>query len=310
MFMGLHHQPSSAPRSRPRAFAVATLVATLTALLLIPVALSSGPRAAAATGTYLRLAQLTDAMPDTELVISSVADPRSSITIAGMGYGSLSAYRRVEPGDYVVAVRPKGSDQPPLVSSTLNAMVGTSYTLGAVGDKEPSGLKIFTDDLTPPAAGQAKIRVIDAAPSAPVLDVRGPGDTPLALGLAHGTASPYREVPAGALVLAAGAPGAPATQLPVTVAPNQVVSVVLLSSGDAITTRVQVDAEGPTTVPPGAVDAGYGGAAGERPGAATGAVALAVLAAAATLLAVRLGADGRTRKRSFGRKTGGGRQRA
>ena len=297
--MGLHHQPSPAPRSRPWTCAVATLAATLTALLVIPVALSSVPRAAAATGTYLRLAQLTDTMPDTELVISSVADPRSSITIPGVGYGSLSTYRRVEPGDYVVAVRPKGSDKPPLVSTTLNAMVGTSYTLGAVGDQEPSGLMIFTDDLTLPAAGQAKVRVINAAPPAPVLDVRGPGDTPLALGLARGSASPYREVPAGAIVLAAGAPGAPATRLPITVAPNQVVSVVLLSSGGEITTRVQVDAEGPMTVPPGPVDAGYGGTAGARPGAATGSVALAVLAAAATGVALRLR-----------RKSGGNRQQA
>ncbi len=297
--MGLHHSPAASPRSRPRAYAVATLLASLTALLMVPAALSSAPRAEAATGTYLRLAQLTDAMPDTELIVSSVADPRSSVTVAGTGYGSVSAYRRIEPGDYVVAVRPKGSSTPPLVSTTLNAMVGESYTLGAVGDKEPSGLKIFTDDLTPPAAGQAKVRVIDAAPPAPVLDVTGPGGTPFALGLAHGSASDYRQVPAGPVVLAAGAPGAPETALPITVAANQVVSVVLVSNGGGIATRVQVDAEGPTAMPPGPVDAGYGGAAGERPGALAGGLAFALLAAAATGLALRLG-----------RKTGGGRQRA
>lgn len=284
--MGLHHPRS---RRRPRAFAVPTTVALLTALLVMPAALSSAPPAEAATGTYVRLAQLTDVMPDTELVISSVADPRRSVTIAGTGYGSVSAYRRVEAGDYVVAVRSKGTDKPALVSTTLNAMVGESYTLGAVGDKEPSGLKIFTDDLTPPAAGRAKMRVIDAAPPAPVLDVRGPGDAPFALGLAHGTASGYREVMAGTVLLAAGPPGAPAADLPITVGANQVVSVVLVSRGGAIDSRVQVDAAGPTTVPPGPVDAGYGGTAGERPGAAAGAVALAVLAAAATGLAMRLG---------------------
>ncbi len=295
--MGSHHSPFRPSRHRRTAVAAAVLTATLTALLVMPAALSSAPQAAAAAGTYLRLAQLIDVMPDTELIVSSVADPRSSVTIAGVGYGSVSAYRRIEPGDYVVALRPKGSGKPPLVSTTLNAMVGKSYTLGAVGDKKSSGLKIFTDDLTLPAAGRAKVRVIDAAPPAPVLDVRGPGGTPFALGLACGAASAYREVPAGSVVLAAGAPGAPATDLPVTVAANQVVSVVLISRGTAISSRVQVDAQGPTAVPPGPVDAGYGGTVGERPGAAAGAAALAVLAAAATGLAVRLG-----------RKAGGKRQ--
>jgi hypothetical protein len=296
--MGLHHPPARSPRTRPGAFAAATLVATLTALLTMPAALSSAPQAEAATGTYLRLAQLTDMMPDTELVVSSVADSRSSVTIAGAGYGSVSAYRRIEPGDYVVAVRPKGSDKPPLVSTTINAMAGSSYTLAAVGDKEQSGLKVYTDDLTPPAEGRAKLRVIDAAPPAPVLDVRA-GGAPLALGLAHGTASGYREVAAGPVVLAAGPPGAPATDLPVTVAANQVVSVVLVSRGGTITSRVQVDAEGPKAMPPGPVDAGYGGTVGERPGATAGAAALALLAALATGTALRLG-----------RKTGGSRQRA
>jgi Domain of unknown function (DUF4397) len=297
--MGQHHPPLRAPRNRPRTLAVVTSTAALTALLVMPAALSSAPRAEAATGTYVRLAQLTDTMPDTELIVSSVADPKSSVTIAGTGYGSVSAYRRVEPGDYVVAVRAKGTDKPPLVSTTLNAMVGSSYTLGAVGDKEPTGLKIFTDDVTPPAAGRAKVRVIDAAPPAPVLDVRGPGDAPFALGLAHGAASSYREVTAGSVTLTAGAPGAPAAALPITVAANQVLSVVLISSNGTIGTRVQVDAEGPKAVPPGPVDAGYGGTAGERPGALIGAGALALLAAAATGLALRLG-----------RRTGGSRQRS
>jgi Domain of unknown function (DUF4397) len=287
--MGQHRPPARSPRTRPAALAAATLAAVLTALLVMPAALSSAPQAAAATGTYLRLAQLADMTPATELVVSSVADPRSSVTIAGGGYGSVSAYRRVEPGDYVVAVRPRGSSTPPLVSTTLNAMVGTSYTIGAVGDTEPNGLKIFTDDLTLPAAGMAKLRVIDAAAQPPVLDVRGPGGTPFAAGLAFGASSEYREVAAGSVVLSAGPPGGPATDLPITVAPNQVLSVVLIAPGGTLATRVQTDAAGPVAVPPGPMDAGYGGTVGERPGATAGAAALALLAAAATGLALRLG---------------------
>ena len=47
---------------------------------------------------------------------------------------------------------------------------GSSYTLASVGAADKRGLTVFTDDLTAPPAGQARVRVINAAPPAPVLE--------------------------------------------------------------------------------------------------------------------------------------------
>ena len=145
-------------------------------------------------------------------------------------------------------------------------MAGTSYTLAAVGRAaNQTGLSVLTDDLTPPEPGNAKLRVIGAAPNAPTLDVRGPGGD-LALGLPYAGASGYRNLPAGATTLVVGPPGGATVDLPVTLAPNQVASVVLVDRGGAIAADLRVDAEGPTQVPPGAIKAGFGGAAPGQPG--------------------------------------------
>ena len=134
-------------------------------------------------------------MAGSDLVLSSVSDPQRSVTIPGIGYGALSEYRLIQPGDYVVGLTPKGSSGTPTVNLTLNAMSGESYTLAAVTKAaNQTGLSVLTDDLTPPEPGDAKLRIIGAAPSAPTLDVRGPGGD-LALGLPYAGASGYRDLP-------------------------------------------------------------------------------------------------------------------
>jgi hypothetical protein len=72
------------------------------------------------------------------------------------------------------------------------------------------------------------------------------------------------------------------------VAPNQVASVVLVDRGGAIAADVKVDAEGPMQVPPGAIKAGFGGAAPGQPGAAAGLVTFGSLAIAAAALSLFL----------------------
>jgi Domain of unknown function (DUF4397) len=255
------------------------------AFLLLVAALLVGPLpAGAATGTLMRLAQLTPDLEGVELTVSSVDDPRKTVMIAALGYGELSQYQALEPGDYVIAVRNPGSSEPSMIGRTLAVRPGTAYTVASVSAKSDDGLAVFTDDLTPPPPDRARVRVINAAPPAPVLDVQ-----PLAPGLACGKASPYQEVAAGPLQLTIGPPGGSGTQVPVTLAANQVASVVL-TARDAGTpqARVVVDAGGPAVVPPGPVHAGFGGMAGPRPGGAIGSIVLVLLAAVAGGVSVRL----------------------
>lgn len=274
---------------RSRRFAGALASGGLSLLLLVA-ALLVGPLpalaqdeagAAAPARTLLRLAQLQSKLPGVELTVTSVADPDTRVT-ATLQYGDVLAYRAVEPGDYVVTMRPAGSDDPPKVSKPLSVQPGTAYTVAAVRHTvSPDDLGVLTDDLAPPAPGRARLRVVNAAPLAPELDAR-----PVASGLPTGQASPYQDVAPGAVDLSVGPPGAPGAPLSVTVAPNQVASVLLTSGDGGPRAKLVVDAGGPAAVPPGPVHAGFGGASGS--GAPVRSAVLALLAAVAAGVSVRL----------------------
>jgi len=259
-------------------------VLALVVFLLAPILLAV-PGASADSATYVRLAQLSPDMSGVTVSIASVGDPSRDLMLPEEPYGALSAYQRIEPGDYVVTIRGAGGTTTPVVSSALKADAGTSYTLASVGAADKRALAVFTDDLTAPPTGRARVRVINAASPAPVLDVRGPGGTPFSTGLPLAEVSGYRTVDAGTLPLSAGPPGGMGTDLAVPVGANQVISVVLVSNGPKITAQPHVDAAGPATVPPGSIAAGYGGAADPH-GPLSALVLGAVAAVAGTTSAV------------------------
>lgn len=251
-------------RSRRRTRSSRWLRPGLVAAVLFVAALLGvqGSPAVADTGTYVRLAQLAPDTTGVAMTVTSAADPSRTVMLPAVGYGGVSDYQRLEPGDYVVAIK-SAQGGTPTVTSALKAVPGASYTLAAVGEKTTTGLSILTDDLTPPPAGSGRLRIVSAA-SDPVIDVRNGAGSPFALGLAPGQASPYRTIGAGPAALSVGAPGAAATPLTVDVAANQVVTAVVVSRGDMLAVVPHVDAAGPVAVPPGPVDAGFGGAAQER----------------------------------------------
>lgn len=290
--MTARHRTSGTTRPRRLAGAIGS---GGVALLLLLAALLVGPLPAQAqpsgTGgdTLLRLAQLQPDLPDVELAVSSVMDSRKGVVTGTLHYGEVGAYQKIEPGDYVITMRPAGSTAPAAVSRALSVQPGTASTVAAVQHKKtPDDLRVLTDDLTPPAPDRARVRVINGAPPAPQLDAQ-----PVASGVPCGDASPYRDLAPGTVDLSVGAPGTSGTTLPVTVAPNQVASVVLTSGDGGTRARVVVDAGGPAVVPPGPVHAGFGGAAGPAPGGAVGSGVLAVLAAVAAAVSVRLARQAR-----------------
>lgn len=280
-----HRRPSTA---RPRSAAAAGLLA----FVLLAAALVVAPLPAQAeSATLVRLAQLTPDPPGVELRMAPVADPGRGALSAELRYGDVRGYQAVEPGDYLVTMRPAGSTAPARVSKVIAVRPGTAYTVAAVRHTiTPDDLGVFVDDLAPPAPGQARMRIVNAAPPAPQLDVRDPAG-PVVLGLPTGQASPYEEVAPGEMRLTVGAPGGAGTELPVTVAANQVVSIVLTAGDGGPRAAVVVDAGGPAVVPPGPVHAGFGGTAG-RPGGPVGSAVLVLLAAVAGGVALRLGRRG------------------
>jgi hypothetical protein len=278
-------RPAVAPRRRAAAAGSGVLALLL---LAVGLALAPAPAAAAAATSMLRLAQLSPDQGDLELTVSSVANPDDTVLIAALGYGELSDYRTVEAGDYVIATRPAGSTEPPMVSKTISVQPGATTTVATVGPRAEGAVTSFTDDLTAPDPTQARVRVINAAPPATQLDVRGPSGEQIAGALALGAAGPYTTLAPGETRLSVGPVGAPAAELPVTLNANEVSSIVLTSGDGGLKARVVVDAGGPSVVPPGPVHAGFGGAAIEAgPYRAVSSTVLVVLAAAAAMMSAR-----------------------
>lgn len=293
--MTARHRKSGTTRPRRLVGAIGSGVL---ALLLLAAALLVGQLPAVAqtqqnsthqSGTLIRLAQLQPDLMDVELVVSSVADSRRSVVSATLHYGDVSAYQALEPGDYVVSMRPAGSTEPAKVSKTVSVQSGTAYTLAAVRHEiTPDDIGVFTDELAAPAPGRSRVRVINAVSPPPELDVRDANDQPVVLALPLAQASPYREVAPGAMRWTVGAPSGPTTSLSFGVDPNEVASVVLTGGDGGPRAMVVVDAGGPAVVPPGPVHAGFGGTAGPAPGGAVGSGVLALLAAVAAGVSIRL----------------------
>ncbi len=275
-------------------------MAALTAVLAgLPLA-----AATADEGGQLRLAHLSPDTPSVDVYVDSVADPAAGQVFTAVGYGTVSEYRTVPAGTYAISTRAAGAgpDTPPVLSTTVEVAPGTARTVAGVGPFADVGLEVLEDDLTPPAAGAARLRVVAAASTAPTLDVAVPGGPQVADDVAFADATGYVDVPAGDTGITVTPDGGQATDLPVGVAAGSVYSVLVLDRpGGGLTVRTVLDAAGSAVVPSGGVEAGAGGAApAGDPSASVAPTAVGgslVAGAALALVATRRAAAGGSRPR-------------
>ena len=280
----------------------AVVVALLAAL---SAALPLNAAQAADTG-LLRLAHLSPDTPEVDVYVDSVSSPGAGQTFPGVGYGTVSDYQQVPPGTYAISMRQAGADpaSPPVLSTTVEVGTGQARTVAGVGPFADLGLEVLTDDLTPPPAGSARMRVVAAAATAPSLAVALPDGRSVATGLAFSDTSDYVEVPAGATTLSVTPAGGQPVSLPVDVAGGSVYSVLVLDSpGGGLTVRPTLDAAGAGTVPAGGVEAGAGGTAGAQesplPAVLTGLLVTLTVGAGLVAVSTRGG-----RRATAGRHTG------
>jgi hypothetical protein len=186
-----------------------------------------------------------------------------------------------------VTVRRAGADpdSPPALSTRVELSAGSARTVATTGPFAGLDLTVLDDDLSPPPAGTARVRVLAAA-TVPAVDVAVAGEA-VAGGLAPGDAGVPVPVPAGAATLRVTAGGAP-TEAPIDLAAGSVVSLLVLDRpGGGLTVRPVLDAAGAAVVPVGGVAAGSGGAAGRPSPGAVVAVGLALTAAVGIVLSGR-----------------------
>jgi sortase (surface protein transpeptidase) len=255
-----------------RALCAATVAVGVSALGL--------PAAAAADGGLIRLAHLSPDTPSVDVYVGPAAGP-GAFVLHGISYGTVSGYRHVPTGTYLVAVRAAGAatSVPPVLAARVQVDGRSTRTVALTGSFAAARLEALPGDPAPPTPGRARLRVITAAATATSLDVSVRGGASVGRRLPFAAASGYVDVAAGATTLEVAADGSAGTALPITLAAGSVYSAVVLDAkGGGLQVRVVLDAAGPGTVPVGGVETGAGGTAAGAGGAAAGGIAvLAVL---------------------------------
>jgi len=190
------------------------------------------------------LAPFADNLADTAVSV----DVDGSEILTGVQFNQLSGYLElsgpgVAPGDTLVEViAPPGSGSV-AISDNFDLPADTDLTVSAIGDgnNQPLEFLALVDDLSAPAAGNTKVRVVHAAPFAPNI-----GDTAVSVRLQDGTIvnglasveykqeSGFFELPAGEYDLQIATPDGTTTLIdpqPVALADGDIVTLFAVGEG-------------------------------------------------------------------------------
>lgn len=220
------------------------------------------------SGGWVRLAHLSPDTPSVNVALTSFADSKSMLKLSDVSYGDVSAYQKVPAGRYVASMTPAGGSatNTPAISQAVTVENGRAYTVAAVGDNANLRGTVLDDDLRTPAAGSAKVRLLQAAVSAPQATVTAVGGPVLAQDAAFGSATGYATIEAGVwnLQIDPSAGAAASAQAEVTATPGSVNTIIVLDGPNGtVTAKVVKDAAAAPKMPSKGkgVETGGGGTA-------------------------------------------------
>jgi hypothetical protein len=263
------------PAGRIVAAGLVTLAALAAATVAAPAGGAAPGPAPTAAGSTIRVAHFSPDTPPMD-VYAAGFDGRETLVLPKLGFGQVSAYMALPGGTYAFSMRPAGA--PPTSAAALRVSAtlddGVAYTFAAFGRSRSLETDLVTDDLAAPPAGQARVRLIQAAGDSGKVDVSA-GSAPLvARDAGLGSVGSYTPVAAGSIMVTASADEAPRVTQRLDLAPGTVNSVVVLDDPAAGGLQVVslTDATGTAGtgagasqgMPAGGVDTGGGGAARER----------------------------------------------
>ena len=245
---------------------IAALFAALIAALALVTVFGAAPASAATSGAgtgWLRLAHLSPDTPGTDIRLSSFDAAEPEVMLENVTFGTVSDFQRVPVGFYTVSMVPAGSppDTTPVLTASIEVASNDCFTVVALGRNAELTAKVFEDERVAPPAGQARVRLIQAATAASAVDVATAEGVNVAQDTAFGTASPYTAVPAGQRTIEVTPTGG--GQKPVTAdvdLPAGSVATLLVIDDPAagLTVRTLIDSTGMDNTPAGGADTGYG----------------------------------------------------
>lgn len=133
---------------------------------------SAAPPAAAADERSQALVRVANTVPEPKAIDVVAEDAPVATAVL---FGSVTPYKQVPANADTFAISPSGeSSATPLAENSEQIMSGNHYTLVAFPSKgeEKATLQVFSDNLTQPSEGMARVRVIQAAPDVEAVDVK------------------------------------------------------------------------------------------------------------------------------------------
>lgn len=152
---------------------------------------------AAQGSTHLRVLHVSPGTQAVDIYFDGI------LVIPRLSFGQASDYADLRPGghDIRVLLAGTGAQSNPAIEADLSLNAGRHYTFAAVDRQQNIHAALLDDDTSPPGAGMVKLRAFHASPDAPGVDVAVPGGPPLFHDLIFQQATPFAEMPAGAISL-------------------------------------------------------------------------------------------------------------
>jgi len=266
----------------PKAILRATTLLAVLLLLALP-----ATAAAQDARALVRVVHLSADAPKVDLYVDGAR------TLAAVSFKTASKYASVPAGAHTLAIRPAGSapTSTPAASVRASVRAGAPYSAVLLGPMAQLQAVVVGDDFAAPPAGRAKLRVIDAAPQSPPLDIAVADGPVLFRDVRFGEVTPFLTVAAGKMgmeVRAAGTPRVLFTQGAATIPAGMILTLAgTISAAGQIETLPIVDAAGAGSLPRGGVATGAGGTARDQAWRPVGLLPVAGLLAATAWAAGR-----------------------
>lgn len=199
----------------------------LTLLAGVMVAFAPAPGAAAEPGAMVRIVHASPDAPAVDIFVDG------QLAAAGLSFAESTTYAMFPAGQHRLQVAPTGAGLAGqiVIDRTADLRAGGVYTVVAVNPLARIEPIVVSDDVTPPAAGTAHVRLIHAAVDAPTVDLAIAGGRILFTNAAFKSATPYVAVDAGSYrfdVRTTGAGGAIAVNAPAALASGRIYTVFAL----------------------------------------------------------------------------------
>jgi Domain of unknown function (DUF4397) len=226
---------------------------------------------------YLRLAHLSPDTPKVDVYVVSFGNEDDPTVLRSVGYGAFSPYQKVPAGSYTIAMRLEGApaNEPPVLSTTIRLEAHTAATVVGMGEQANLELVTLTDGMELPNAGKTKVRVIQAAMTAPTVDSVEVAGSQIAADLAFTEFTDYSQVTAGAGAVEASA-GSDTATASVDLVAGGTYTIVVRDLASGIGVLPIQDFGAANSIPSGGVEAGLGGSATGRFADSWGLAALAL----------------------------------